>query len=178
MRKGPAGMHTSSLKSETPYYDPDFWVNRLPYQSANARQVYRRVKRLMDLAMAILVLPLALPLGAAIALVIFMGDGASPFYVQRRIGLGGRAFKMYKFRSMIPNADRRMEELGVRVNARGETVDENDNKLENDPRITRIGRILRKTSLDELPQIWNVLLGEMSVVGPRPTSFGVDRSCT
>jgi lipopolysaccharide/colanic/teichoic acid biosynthesis glycosyltransferase len=167
--------HTSSLKSETPYYDPDFWVNRLPYQSANARQVYRRVKRLMDLAMAILVLPLALPLGAAIALVIFMGDGASPFYVQRRIGLGGRAFKMYKFRSMIPNADRRMEELGVRVNARGETVDENDNKLENDPRITRIGRILRKTSLDELPQIWNVLLGEMSVVGPRPTSFGVDK---
>jgi len=166
---------SASLKLETPYYEPGFWLNRLPYQSAQARQIYRRVKRLMDLTMVLLTLPVTLPLGAVIAFLIFIGDRASPFYAQRRIGLGGRPFKMYKFRSMIPNADRRLEELGVRVNERGETVDEFGNKLENDPRITRIGRILRKTSLDELPQLWNVLRGEMSIVGPRPTSFGVDK---
>ena len=163
-----------SVMLESPY-DPGFWVNRLPYQSAQARQVYRRIKRLMDLMMVLGTMPLTLPLGVVVAFLIFIGDRSSPFYRQRRIGLGGKAFKMVKFRSMIPNADRRMAELGVRVNSRGETVDEFGNKLENDPRITRIGRILRKTSLDELPQLWNVLQGEMSIVGPRPTSFGVDK---
>jgi lipopolysaccharide/colanic/teichoic acid biosynthesis glycosyltransferase len=166
---------TTQLKLESPYYDPDFWLNRLPYQSAQARQVYRRIKRLIDLVMVLGTMPVSLSLGAVVALLIFMGDRASPFFAQQRIGLGGKAFKMYKFRSMIPNADRRMAELGVRVNDRGETVDELGNKLENDPRITRIGRILRKTSLDELPQLWNVLRGQMSIVGPRPTSFGVDK---
>lgn len=166
--------HTA-LRAETPYYDPDFWVNRLPYQSAHTRRVYLRLKRAMDLAAVLLTLPLTLPLGLVLALLIWLEDRASPIYVQDRVGLGGRKFKMYKFRSMIPNADKRMAELGVRINERGETVDEHGNKLENDPRITRLGKILRKTSLDELPQLWNVLKGEMSLVGPRPTSFGVDK---
>ena len=164
-----------ALRTETPYYDPDFWVNRLPYQSAHTRRVYLRIKRAMDLAAVLLTLPLTLPLGLVLAFLIWLEDRASPIYVQQRVGLGGRKFKMYKFRSMIPNADRRMAELGVRINERGETVDEHGNKLENDPRITRLGKILRKTSLDELPQLWNVLRGEMSLVGPRPTSFGVDK---
>jgi len=158
-----------------PYYDPDFWVNRLPYQSADSRQVYMRVKRAMDLGMVLLSLPLTLPLGAALAGLLWLQDRHSPFYAQQRTGLGGRKFKMYKFRSMIVDADKRLEELGVRVNERGETINEQGDKLENDPRITRIGRILRKTSLDELPQLWNVFTGDMSVVGPRPTSFGVDK---
>lgn len=165
----------TTIRSETPYYDPDFWINRLPYQGTHARRIYLRVKRLMDLAAVLLTLPLTLPLGLALASLIWLEDRASPIYVQNRIGLGGHRFKMLKFRSMIPNADQRMAELGVRVNERGETVDEHGNKLENDPRITRLGKILRKTSLDELPQLWNVLVGDMSLVGPRPTSFGVDK---
>ncbi len=164
----------TSIKKETPYYDPGFWVNRLPYQSAQTRRVYLKIKRLMDLTAVILTMPLTLLLGLTLAFLIWLEDRAAPIYVQQRIGLGGRQFKMYKFRSMIPNADRRLTELGVRVNERGETINENGDKLENDPRITRMGRILRKTSLDELPQLWNVLLGQMSLVGPRPTSFGVD----
>ncbi|MCL4237493.1 MAG: sugar transferase [Anaerolineae bacterium] len=158
-----------------PYYDPDFWINRLPYQGTHTRRVYFRVKRLIDLAAVLLTLPLTLPLGLGLASLIWLEDRASPIYVQNRIGLGGHKFRMLKFRSMIPHADQRMAELGVRVNERGETVDEHGNKLENDPRITRLGKILRKTSLDELPQLYNVLVGDMSLVGPRPTSFGVDK---
>lgn len=159
----------------SPYYDPDFWVNRLPYQSADSRRVYMQVKRAMDLGLVVLSLPFVLPLGAGLAGLIWLQDRHSPLYVQQRTGLGGRKFRMYKFRSMIMNADQRLAELGVRVNERGETINENGDKLENDPRITPIGRILRKTSLDELPQLWNVLQGDMSIVGPRPTSFGVDK---
>jgi len=158
-----------------PYYDPGFWINRLPYQSADTRQLYRKIKRAMDLGAVFASLPLTLPLGALIAGLIWLEDRASPLYAQRRIGLGGKPFKMYKFRSMIPNADKRLEELGVRVNERGETINEQGEKLEDDPRITRLGKILRKTSLDEFPQLWNVLKGDMSLVGPRPTSFGVDK---
>ena len=158
-----------------PYYNPDFWVNRLPYQSAGSRRVYMQVKRVMDIALVIASLPLTLPIGAVIAALVWLQDRHSPFYVQIRTGLGGHTFRMYKFRSMIVNADQRLAELGVRCNERGETVDENGDKLENDPRITPVGKILRKTSLDELPQLWNVLKGDMSIVGPRPTSFGVDK---
>ncbi|MCC6800729.1 MAG: sugar transferase [Anaerolineae bacterium] len=129
----------------------------------------------MDLALVIVSLPFVVPIGAALAGLIWLQDRHSPLYIQQRTGLGGRKFKMYKFRSMIVNADQRLAELGVRVNERGETINENGDKLENDPRITPVGRILRKTSLDELPQIWNVLQGDMSIVGPRPTSFGVDK---
>lgn len=170
-------LQTRSLRQpvELPHSDPGFWLNRWPYQSAHARQVYSRIKRLTDLMMVIVTMPLTLPVGIVIVALIYLSDRSTPFYVQRRAGLGGRPFKMYKFRSMILNADRRLEELGVRVNERGETVDEFGNKLANDPRITTIGKILRKTSLDELPQLWNVLRGEMSIVGPRPTSFGVDK---
>ncbi len=159
----------------SPYYNPDFWVNRLPYQGANSRQVYMKVKRAIDIGLVLASLPVTLPIGLALTTLIWLQDRHSPFYSQVRTGLGGHTFKMYKFRSMIVNADKRLEELGVRVNERGETVNEHGDKLENDPRITRMGRIIRKTSLDELPQLWNVLRGEMSIVGPRPTSFGVDK---
>lgn len=171
----PLSAHRSHAHDVSPYYNPDFWVNRLPYQSADSRRVYMKVKRVMDVGIVLLSLPVTLPLILGSAGLIWLQDRHSPFYAQVRTGLGGHTFKMYKFRSMIVNADKRLEELGVRVNERGETINENGDKLENDPRITPVGRILRKTSLDELPQLWNVLKGEMSLVGPRPTSFGVDK---
>jgi lipopolysaccharide/colanic/teichoic acid biosynthesis glycosyltransferase len=159
----------------TPYYHPDFWINRLPYQSINTRLIYRKIKRAMDIGLVLLSAPLTVPVGLVIAALIKLQDGGSILFVQRRTGRGGRKFGMLKFRSMIPNADQRLYEMGVRVNERGETINERGEKLEDDPRITRIGKILRKTSLDELPQLWNVLRGDMSLVGPRPTSFGVDK---
>jgi lipopolysaccharide/colanic/teichoic acid biosynthesis glycosyltransferase len=95
--------------------------------------------------------------------------GAPAIFTQFRTGRGGRRFKMYKFRSMVPNA----EELKVKY-AHLNELQWPDFKITNDPRVTRIGRILRKTSLDELPQLFNILRGEMSLVGPRPTSFGAE----
>ena len=123
-------------------------------------------KRFLDvvavLALALVVLPLVVLLAAVIAL-----GGGSPFYSQPRVGRGGRVFKMYKLRTMVPNADAILQErLGASPELRAEW--ESTQKLKNDPRITRFGRLLRKTSLDELPQLYNVLTGNMSLVGPRP----------
>ena len=157
------------------YYDPDYWVNRIPAQSQSSRRIYHHVKYAMDIAIILIASPAILLVCAIVAIIIKLEDGGSIFFAQDRVGLGGHKFKMYKFRSMVENAEQRYEELGVRVNARGETVDANGNKLTYDPRITRLGGFIRKTSLDELPQLWNVVRGEMSLVGPRPTSFGVDK---
>ncbi|GIV82272.1 MAG: hypothetical protein KatS3mg051_1626 [Anaerolineae bacterium] len=166
--------------AETPYYDPQLLGQppALP-ERADPPGCTGVMKRAMDLAAVLLTLPLTLPLGLLLATLIWLEDRASPIYVQQRVGLGGRKFKMYKFRSMIPNADQRLAELGVRVNERGETVDEHGNKLENDPRITRLGKILRKTSLDELPQLWNVLQGrhEPGGAAARPRSAWTSTPC-
>ncbi|OGO34621.1 MAG: UDP-phosphate galactose phosphotransferase [Chloroflexi bacterium RBG_16_57_11] len=90
-------------------------------------------------------------------------------FVQNRTGIGGKRFRMYKFRTMVPNA----EELKTQYSHLNE-LSLPDFKITNDPRVTRVGRFLRKTSLDELPQIINILKGDMSLVGPRPTSFGAE----
>ena len=155
--------------------DPDYWVNRIRHQYATSRWIYSRIKRLMDIAVVLLALPSLLIIFAVVSVAIWLEDRGPIFYSQYRIGLGGRKFRMYKFRSMVKNADQMLKEMGVHVNERNETVNEFNEKLEHDPRITRVGRIIRKTSLDELPQLWNVLMGHMSLVGPRPTSFGVDK---
>jgi exopolysaccharide biosynthesis polyprenyl glycosylphosphotransferase len=120
-------------------------------------------KRLFDLlaSFAALVV-LALPL-ATLALLIKVDSRGPVFYRQRRVGKNGRLFDVVKFRTMIPNAHALRQELAALNEADGPLF-----KIRNDPRITRIGRFLRKTSLDELPQLWNVLRGEMSLVGPRP----------
>jgi len=105
-----------------------------------------------------------------IALLIRLtSPGAPAIFVQYRTGKGGQRFRMYKFRSMVPNA----EELKVKY-AHLNELQWPDFKITNDPRITPVGKFLRKTSLDEIPQLFNVLRGEMSLVGPRPTSFGAD----
>ncbi len=121
------------------------------------------LKRLLDLVLSAMALVLLSPVYLGIALLV-KRDGGPVFFRQTRIGLHGREFKMLKFRSMVVNAEAKLQELLARnEKASGVTF-----KMKDDPRITPVGRILRKTSLDELPQFWNVLKGEMSLVGPRP----------
>jgi lipopolysaccharide/colanic/teichoic acid biosynthesis glycosyltransferase len=122
----------------------------------------------MDITLVLLSLPLWLSALAIIALVIRVTSPGEPvIFRQLRTGKGGRRFDMYKFRTMVRNA----EELKSKY-AHLNELQWPDFKITNDPRITPIGQFLRKTSLDELPQVLNVLKGEMSLVGPRPTSFG------
>ncbi|HEY3637033.1 MAG TPA: sugar transferase [Rhizomicrobium sp.] len=120
----------------------------------------------MDCAICILAAPFALLIGLIIALFI-KADGGAVFYSQRRVGLGGRPFDCLKFRSMVPDADQRLEDLLARDPA-ARTEWDRYQKLARDPRITAIGKLIRATSLDELPQLINVWRGEMSIVGPRP----------
>lgn len=124
------------------------------------------LKRGIDVLAVLLSLPVILPLIASLALLISL-DGHSPFYRQKRLGRHGRIFTLWKLRSMVAGADSRLEaHLTADPVARAEwTLTQ---KLKEDPRITRIGRFLRKSSADELPQLWNVLRGDMSLVGPRP----------
>ncbi len=130
-------------------------------------RLYRAAgKRAFDILFVLLTAPIALPLVFIPALLIALGHG-QPFYVQERVGRGGRIFRMLKLRSMVHDADDRLEAyLQADPAARREWIEKQ--KLRNDPRITAFGHFLRKTSLDELPQLWNVLMGDMSIVGPRP----------
>ncbi|MFP4274111.1 MAG: sugar transferase [Paracoccaceae bacterium] len=131
------------------------------------RGLYRGViKRVLDLSLVLVALvPTALILGVFALLIA--RDGHSPFYRQERVGRDGRIFGMWKLRSMVPDADRLLDaHLAADPEARQEW--ERQQKLRHDPRITRIGHLIRKTSLDELPQLFNVLTGDMSLVGPRP----------
>jgi lipopolysaccharide/colanic/teichoic acid biosynthesis glycosyltransferase len=123
--------------------------------------------RVLDLTIAICVILFALPLLITIFLAVRLQDGGRAVFAHERIGRYGRTFKCLKFRSMVPNAQERLAELLERdPAARAEW--ERDHKLKNDPRVTRFGDFLRRSSLDELPQLINVLRGEMSIVGPRP----------
>lgn len=131
------------------------------------RGLYRSgFKRIFDTLLIMLALPIALPLMVLMTLMV-ASDGSRPFYTQTRIGRDGRRFRMWKLRTMVPDADHRLSEyLETNPTARAEW--NATQKLKCDPRITRVGRFLRKSSLDELPQLWNVLSGSMSLVGPRP----------
>jgi exopolysaccharide biosynthesis polyprenyl glycosylphosphotransferase len=124
----------------------------------------RMIKRAFDFVVSAILLFMILPVMVMVAIAIKIDDPkGSVFFMQERVGEGGKLFKMFKFRSMVANA----EALAAQVSQ----LDENGNvihKIRNDPRVTRVGRNIRKTSLDELPQFINVLLGEMSLVGPRP----------
>lgn len=127
-------------------------------------------KRLFDIVLSLVALVpavlIVLPLMALIAL-----DGRAPIYTQRRVGRGGRVFRMFKLRTMVADADEILESyLARNPEARAEW--EETQKLKNDPRITFLGTVLRKSSVDELPQLLNVLLGQMSLVGPRPMMVG------
>lgn len=133
----------------------------------SGRGPYRRLfKRLLDVTAILMAVPVVVPI-VAVAAVLVARDGGSPFYTQMRVGRGGRRFRMWKLRSMVCDADARMADyLASDPVARQEW--DSTQKLKADPRITSFGKFLRKSSLDELPQLWNVLIGDMSLVGPRP----------
>ena len=125
-------------------------------------------KRLFDIAIVVMLLPLVLPLMAVLFVLVAL-DGGRPVFSHSRVGKDGRIFQCYKVRTMVLNAEERLQEILKNDPVAAKEWAE-DFKLRNDPRITRIGRFLRKTSLDELPQLWNVLRGDMSLVGPRPVT--------
>ncbi len=126
----------------------------------------RFLKRVLDISLVLASLPIVLPVVLLLALLVAR-DGHGPFYRQKRIGRNGRIFTLWKLRTMVANADGKLASyLAGNPEARAEW--EMTQKLKHDPRVTGFGRLLRKTSLDELPQLWNVLRGDMSLVGPRP----------
>jgi len=123
-------------------------------------------KRALDVLLVLLALPAIVPVIAIVALVIKL-SGDKAFYSQPRIGRNGKSFKLFKLRSMIPNADQVLKDY-LADNPEAQAEWDLKQKLTNDPRVTPIGAFIRKTSLDELPQLFNVLKGDMSLVGPRP----------
>jgi len=135
--------------------------------SAEPKLPFDTVTRLIDVMVALMALFVLLPLMLILAAMIVATDPGSVFYAQRRIGRGGRTFWCLKFRTMCVDSEERLRDLlAVDPQARAEWA--RDHKLRNDPRITGIGKFLRKSSLDELPQLINVLKGDMALVGPRP----------
>ncbi len=125
-------------------------------------------KRMFDICLALLISPLLVPVIAVLWFLVRL-DGGPGFFGHTRVGKDGKAFKCYKLRSMVPDAEARLKAY-LAANPAAAEQWKRDFKLDNDPRITRLGNILRKTSLDELPQLWNVLTGEMTFVGPRPVT--------
>ena len=141
------------------------WYHRRDV-SRLAEPVYLRFKRLLDIAVSLIALPLIAPVLVLCTVAIKLDSPGPVVFRQKRTGRGGRRFLMYKLRTMVQNAEEQKESC-----AHLNDLSYPDFKIRNDPRVTRVGRILRKTSLDELPEFINVLWGDMSLVGPRPTSF-------
>jgi lipopolysaccharide/colanic/teichoic acid biosynthesis glycosyltransferase len=130
------------------------------------------MKRVLDLGITIMILPFTIPLMALITVLIRLDSPGPALFKQRRVGKDGRIFQIYKFRTMSHNLDNTHHRVFMKAFVQGEIGDGNDGqtvyKPYTDSQVTRLGRILRKTSLDELPQLFNILKGEMSVIGPRP----------
>jgi lipopolysaccharide/colanic/teichoic acid biosynthesis glycosyltransferase len=161
--KFPGGVAVGKPLSEQVVAGGPDEARHLPHQGG----IYRRFfKRFTDMTVILAAAPAILPLIVALA-VIIARDGGRPFYVQLRVGRNGRPFRMWKLRSMVTAADQRLDDyLAANPEAREEW--DATQKLRHDPRITPFGQFLRRSSLDELPQLWNVLKGDMSLVGPRP----------
>jgi len=136
---------------------------RAPLQRSAVSDV---VKRMSDVVLALAIGAVFLPIIVGCWITIQLGGG-SAIFSQARVGRNGRMFRVFKFRTMVPNAKQLLEKL-LEENPELKAEYARDHKLKSDPRITRVGQFLRRTSLDELPQLWNVLRGEMSLVGPRP----------
>ena len=129
---------------------------------------YRITKRSFDIMCAVIGLIFLIPIIVIIKLITLLsGDTKSIFFTQKRFGQNGKIFKLYKFRSMVPNADEVLEKL-LKEDKKAAQEYKKNKKLKNDPRITKVGKIIRKASIDELPQLLNVLKGDMSMIGNRP----------
>ena len=130
----------------------------------NNGRKYWLIRRTQDIVLSVIALLLLWPAMILVAIIICLDSpGAGPIFAQTRVGRDGKTFRFYKFRSMRPNAENELESLLEYNEMDGPCF-----KIKEDPRITRVGKFIRKTSIDELPQLWNVLRGEMSIVGPRP----------
>lgn len=149
--------------------------------SVRPKKIYSFFKRLFDIVSSLAAIILLSPIMIIIPIAIYLQDKHNPFFVQTRLTKGGKKFKMYKFRTMCVDAEDKLKDI-IALNE----MDGPAFKMENDPRITKIGKFLRTTSLDELPQLFNILGGSMSVVGPRPplqreveeyTAYQVQRLC-
>lgn len=128
------------------------------------RRKYWAIRRTQDVLLSAMALLVLWPVMLVVALAVWIDSPkASPIFAQDRVGRDGKVFRFYKFRSMIPNAEAKLAELLGQNEMEGPAF-----KIKDDPRITRVGKFIRKTSLDELPQLWNILKGDMSIVGPRP----------
>ena len=127
------------------------------------KPIYPRVKRVLDVIVSVMALLMIWPIMLIIAIVVKL-DGGPAFFAQSRVGRNGRLFKVYKFRSMKMGADRLEDSLSPEELAEYKK----EYKLQNDPRISKFGNFLRRSSMDELPQLWNIIRGDMSLVGPRP----------
>ena len=138
------------------------WLDRRQVQQG--RRLYRAARRFQDVLLAGSALAVLWPAMAAVALAVWLDSpGGSPFFVQQRVGQNGRLFRLYKFRTMVPDAEARLEQVLPCNEMDGPVF-----KMQRDPRVTRLGRWLRRAGIDELPQLLNVLKGEMSLVGHRP----------
>ncbi len=133
------------------------------YQPPAPKPVYEFFKRIFDVVMCSFALVVLSPIFLIVAIAIKLEDGGKVFFSQTRLTKGGREFQMYKFRSMCPDAENMLDDLLDQNEMEGPAF-----KMKDDPRITKIGRFIRKTSIDELPQLWNIILGDMSIIGPRP----------
>ena len=148
-----------------PPYGTTVRVSAAPTEqiAISSKPVYRFVKRAFDILVALVCLTVGLPVYLLIALAVVIDDPGNPFFLQERVGYKGKVFRMVKFRTMYRDAEKTKADL-MHLN-QYESV---HFKIENDPRITKVGHFLRKTSLDETPQTINLLMGSMSVIGPRP----------
>lgn len=133
------------------------------YQPPKNKPIYDVCKRIFDVFMCLIALILLSPVFLGVLIAIKLEDGGKVIYKQTRLTKGGKEFGMYKFRSMIPDADKLVDSLMDQNEVNGPAF-----KIKNDPRITKVGKFIRKTSIDELPQLWNILKGDMSIIGPRP----------
>lgn len=140
------------------------FANKIDVKLINRKYLFFFIKRIIDLVGSLLGLILLFPFFVGLAILMKIGDPKGPiFFSQTRIGLNGKKFKMYKIRSMVINAEELLETLLEQNEVEGAMF-----KMKDDPRITKVGKFIRKTSIDELPQLWNVVKGDMSLVGPRP----------
>ena len=150
------GKNSYIISSGSQSADPEITIYENP--------VYLAVKRCFDIVFSLLcIIVFTIPILFVMLLIVIDSPGASPIYTQYRVGKNGRVFKFYKLRSMVPEADQMLDSLLDQNEMEGPAF-----KISNDPRITRVGRVIRKTCIDELPQLWNILKGDMSFVGPRP----------